>query len=91
MLIPLAYVLFTAIRTVLRSAINIMMYSYISSVFNKWIGLNSFLSFICSAYSISKITKFVNTQFLNARLRNKKPEEKIYLDKMTWNSPTSVK
>ncbi|CAF0974566.1 unnamed protein product [Rotaria magnacalcarata] len=90
MLIPLLQVLFAAMRTISLSALNIMMYSFISRIFNKWLGFNGFISFFCSAYCLSKIVNFFKRTWLKARLRNKKPDEKISSDGLTWHSPTTM-
>ncbi|CAF5166330.1 unnamed protein product, partial [Rotaria magnacalcarata] len=90
MLIPLLQVLFAAMRTISLSALNIMIYSFISRIFNKWLGFNGFISFFCSAYCLSKIVNFFKRTWLKARLRNKKPDEKISSDGLTWHSPTTM-
>jgi hypothetical protein len=90
MLVPLLQVLFAAIRTVSRSALNIMLYSMLSRIFNKWFGFNTVISFFCSAYCLSKIVGYFQRLWQNARLTNKKPDEKIVINELTWESPTTI-
>ena len=90
MLIPIIQVLFAAIRTVSRSALNIMLYSVLSRIFNKWFGFNTFISFFCSAYCLSKIVGYFKRLWLNARLNNKKPDDKIVISELSWKSPTTI-
>ncbi|CAF0754350.1 unnamed protein product [Adineta steineri] len=89
MLVYLLQVLFAAIRTVSRSALNIMLYSFLSRIF-KLFGFNTLITFFCSAYCLSKVTNSFQRLWLNARLNNKKPEEKITLNELTWESPTTI-
>ena len=89
MLIALFQVLFAAMRTVSRSAVNIMLYSLLSRIFNQWFGFNSLISFVCSAFCLSKIVSYFKRLWLNARLKNKKPNERIVLSELTWQSPTT--
>lgn len=90
MIIPILQVAFAAIRTVSRSAVNIMLYSLLSRIFNTWLGFNSLISFFCSAYCLSKIVGYVKRLWLTARLNNKKPDEKIVIDTLTWQSPATM-
>ncbi|CAF0792449.1 unnamed protein product [Adineta ricciae] len=86
MLIPLIQVLFAAIRTVSRSAVNIMLYSILSRIFNQWFGFNTLITFFCSAYCLSKIVGYFQRMWLQARLKNKKPDEKILMEDLSWES-----
>ncbi|CAF0968452.1 unnamed protein product [Rotaria sordida] len=90
MLISLLQVLFAAIRTVLSSALRLVLYSIISRIFNDWLGLNSLISFFCSAFCLSKTIRYFQRAWFNARITNKKPEEKIILEELTWQSPTTI-
>ena len=90
MILALIQVTFAAVRTVSRSAVNIMLYSLLSRVFNQWFGFNSIISFFCSAYCLSKIVAYFKRLWLNARLRNKKPDEKLVPSELTWHSGTSA-
>ena len=89
MLIPLLQVSLTAIRTISRSAFNIMLYSVLSSIF-KWFGFNSFISFVCSVYCLSKIVDYLQRIWLNARLKNKKSNERFVITELIWASPTTI-
>ncbi|UJR23603.1 hypothetical protein I4U23_026592 [Adineta vaga] len=89
MLVPIFQVLFAAIRTVSRSALNITLYSMLSRVFNTWFGFNTLITFFCSAFCLSKITGYFQRLWLNARLKNKKPDEKILNEDLTWESATT--
>ncbi|CAF4624075.1 unnamed protein product [Rotaria sp. Silwood2] len=90
MLIPLFQVLFAAMRTVSLSALNLVLYSILSRIFSNWLGFNSLISFFCSAYCLSKTVHYLKRVWVNARITNKKPDEKIFLDALTWQSPTTM-
>ncbi|CAF3390858.1 unnamed protein product [Rotaria sp. Silwood1] len=90
MLIPLFQVLFAAIRTISLSAVNLTLYSVLLHIFNYWLGFNGVISFICSAFCLSKTVRYLQRIWLNARLANKKLDEKIFLDQLTWQSPTTM-
>ena len=86
MLISLIQVIFAAIRTVSRSALNIMLYSMLSRIFNTWFGFNTLITFFCSAYCLSKIVNYFQRIWLQTRLKNKKSDEKILMEDLSWES-----
>jgi hypothetical protein len=90
MLFPMLQVLFVAIRTISRSALNIMLYSVLSRIFNKWFGFNTLITFFCSAYCLTKIVDYLKRFWLKARLHKKKPDEKIVLSELSWETPTTM-
>ncbi len=90
MLIHLLQVLFVAICTVSRSALNLTLYSVFTRIFNRWLGLNGFISFFASLYCLSKIVAFFKRSWFNARIKNKKPDEKIVVNELTFESPTTL-
>jgi len=86
----LSQVLLAVIRTIFRSAVNILLYSFLSRIFIKWLGFNAFISFICSNYCISKILGFIQQYRLAIRMKKKKPDEKIFLNELSWISSRLV-
>ena len=90
MITPLLQVIFAAICTVSRSALHIMLYSMLSRIFNKWLGFNTLISFISAAYCSSKIFGYFGRMWLTARLNNKKPDERVTIDTLTWQTPTTI-
>jgi hypothetical protein len=83
-------VLLAVIRTIFQSTINIFLYSLLSRIFTRWLGLNSLISFICSNYCISKILGFIQYIRLTIRLKRKQSEEKILFDELSWISAKLV-
>jgi hypothetical protein len=90
MLIPLFQVLFVALRVVFRSAVNVMLYSILWRIFSVWFGLNSTISFFCSLFCLTKVVAYFQRLWLTGRLKNKKPDERIVLNELTWESPTTL-
>jgi hypothetical protein len=84
MFIALVQVLFATIRTVTRSAVNITLFSLLSRIFNTWLGFNTIVSFFCSAYCLSKIVAYFRRLWWTARLNNKKADERLVADELTW-------
>ena len=87
----LSQVLFALIRTSLQATLNIFLYSLISRIFIRWLGLNTMISFLCSNYCISKILFFIQHLRLSIRLKKKKSEERIFLDQLSWSSARLVR
>ncbi len=87
MLLHLAQVLFAAIKTILRSALNMMLYYLLSRIFNKLFGFHILVSFFCSMYCISKIVGYFKRLWLMNRIKNKKQDEKILFNELSFQSP----
>ncbi|CAF1609644.1 unnamed protein product, partial [Didymodactylos carnosus] len=86
MLAHLIQAIFACSHTIFRSIINITLYSLLSRIFLNWFRFNSFVTFLCTAWCITKITKYIRRLWLNARLQNKKPTEKILVNELIWKS-----
>jgi hypothetical protein len=83
----LQLVLFAAINAVLRSTLNIMLYSLLFRTFNKWFGFPIIVSFFCSMYFISEIVSYIKRLWLKNRINNKSRDEIIVLNELSWESP----
>jgi len=86
-LIHLQQVLFAAINAVLRSTLNIMLYSLLFRTFNKWFGFHIIISFFCSMYCIPKIVNYIKRLWFMNRIKNKSRDEIIVLNELSWESP----
>jgi len=87
MLIALFQVVFAAVCTVSKSAVNVILYQMLLRICNKWLGINGFMAFACSIFCLSKIVKYAQRLWFNFRIKNKKPDEKIVLNELTFESP----
>jgi hypothetical protein len=90
MFILFLQVLFAAICTVSQAAVNVMLYSLLSRIFNKWFGFHIGISFFCSTYCLSKITSYVKRLWLLRRVKNKKRDDQIFLNELSWESPKTI-